>query len=115
MKVLFVEGEESFYMPVNTKIPKRWTYLAEIATYVAENNDVKVMDCLSPRISHSEILTEISTNRYDLICFLVRIETVNSLLKLIPLIKKITPESKLLAYGDAVCMFPNYIKIICQI
>ena len=43
MKVLFVEAEETFYMPVNTKIPKRWTYLAEIATYVSKNgNEVKL-------------------------------------------------------------------------
>ena len=49
MKVLFVEAEETFYMPVNTKIPKRWAYLGEIATYIAKENDVKVMDCINPQ------------------------------------------------------------------
>ena len=34
MKILFVEAEETFYMPVKTKIPKRWSYLIEIANYV---------------------------------------------------------------------------------
>lgn len=111
MKVLFVEAEETFYMPVNTKIPKRWAYLAEIATYVSKNgNEVKIMDCLSPKISHAEILEEITKNKYDLICFLIRIETVNSLLKLVPLVSKISKQTKLLAYGDATCMFPNFIK-----
>lgn len=110
MKVLFVEAEETFYMPVNTKIPKRWTYLGEIATYVAKENEVKVMDCLSPRISHAEILSEVSQVKYDLICFLMRIETVGALIKLVPLIKKISPQTKLLTYGDAPCMFPRFIK-----
>ena len=110
MKVLFVEAEETFYMPVNTKIPKRWAYLGEIATYIAKENDVKVMDCINPQISHAEILNEIANNKYELICFLTRIETVNSLLKLVPLIKKISSDTKLLIYGDAPCMFPNFLK-----
>lgn len=111
MKILFIESEETFYMPVKTKIPKRWAYLIEIANYVKKNgNEVKVMDCLDPRISHAEILQEVARNNYDLICFLMRIETVNSMLKLVPLIRKIAPKAKLLTYGDAPCMFVNYIK-----
>lgn len=111
MKILFVEAEEIFYMPVKTKIPKRWAYLVEIANYVKkQGNEVKVMDCLDPKISHGEILEEVAKNKYDLICFLMRIETVNSLLKLVPLIRKTSPNTKLLTYGDAPCMFINYIK-----
>lgn len=111
MKILFVEAEEIFYMPVKTKIPKRWSYLIEIANYVYEKgHEVKVMDCIDSKISHAEILKEVATQSYDLICFLMRIETVNSMLKLVPLIKKVTPNTKLLAYGDAPCMFINYIK-----
>lgn len=111
MKILFVEAEETFYMPVKTKIPKRWSYLIEIANYVYEKgHEVKVMDCIDSKISHAEILKEVATQSYDLICFLMRIETVNSMLKLVPLIKKVTPNTKLLAYGDAPCMFINYIK-----
>lgn len=111
MKILFVEAEEVFYMPVETKIPKRWAYLVEIANYVHNNgHDVKVMDCLDPRISHGEILEEVAKNNYGLVCFLMRIETVNSMLKLVPLIRKISPRTKLLTYGDAPCMFINYIK-----
>ena len=68
------------------------------------------MDCIDPKISHAEILEEVATQSYDLICFLMRIETVNSMLKLVPLIRKVTPNTKLLAYGDAPCMFINYIK-----
>lgn len=111
MKILFVESEETFYMPVKTKIPKRWAYLVEIANYVHKNgNEVKIMDCLDPKISHAEILEDVAKNKYDLICFLMRIETVNSMLKLVPLIRKISPETKLLTYGDAPCMFINFIK-----
>ncbi|MBE5806467.1 MAG: radical SAM protein [Clostridiales bacterium] len=111
MKILFIESEETFYMPVKTKIPKRWAYLVEIANYVSnKGNEVKVMDCLDPSISHAEILEEVAKNNYDLICFLMRIETVNSMLKLVPLIRKISPQTKLLTYGDAPCMFVNYIK-----
>lgn len=111
MKILFVEAEETFYMPVKTKIPKRWSYLIEIANYVyKKGNEVKIMDCIDPKISHAEILEEVATQSYDLICFLMRIETVNSMLKLVPLIRKVMPNTKLLAYGDAPCMFINYIK-----
>lgn len=111
MKILFVETEETFYMPVKTKIPKRWAYLVEIANYVYQNgHEVKVMDCLDPKISHGEILEDVTKNNYDLICFLMRIETVNSMLKIVPLIKKIAPKTKLLTYGDAPCMFINFIK-----
>ena len=110
MKVLFIEAEETFYMPIDTKMPKRWTYLAEIATYISKENEVKVLDCLSSKISHAEVLEEVSKTKYDLICFLARIETINSLLKLIPLIRKICPESKMIIYGDAIPMFPNFIK-----
>ena len=67
MKVLFVEAEETFYMSVSTKIPKRWAYLGEIATYIAKENDVKVMDCINPQISHAEILNEIANDKYELV------------------------------------------------
>ena len=74
MKILFVEAEETFYMPVKTKIPKRWSYLIEIANYVyKKGNEVKIMDCIDPKISHAEILEEVATQSYDLICFLMRI------------------------------------------
>lgn len=85
MKVLFVEAEETFYMSVNTKIPKRWAYLGEIATYIAKENDVKFMDCINPQISHAEILNEIANDKYELVCFLTRIETVNSYFPMKPL------------------------------
>lgn len=111
MNILFIESAEAYYMPINTKMPKRWAYLVEIATYVKnKNNNVKVMDCLNPEISHNEILEEISKNKYDIICFLMRIESVSSMIKLVPLVKKISPSSKLLTYGDAPCMFINFIK-----
>ena len=111
MKILFIETQETFYMPIDTKIPKRWAYLGEIATYVRnKGHEVKVMDCLDPRISHAEILMEVSSNKWDLICFLMRIESVASMIKLVPLIRQISPETKLLTYGDAPCMFVNYIK-----
>lgn len=111
MKILFIEAEETFYMPINTKIPKRWAYLGEIASYVKKKgHDVKIMDCLDPKISHAEILEEVSRNRWDMICFLMRIESVYAMIKLVPLIKSISPNTKLLTYGDAPCMFVNFIK-----
>ena len=111
MKILFVESEETFYMPIKTKIPKRWAYLGEIASYVKKKgHEVKIMDCLNPKISHAEILEEVSRNKWDIVCFLMRIESVYSMIKLVPLIKKISPTTKLLTYGDAPCMFINYIK-----
>lgn len=111
MKILFVESQETFYMPIKTKIPKRWAYLGEIATYVSKKgHEVKIMDCLDPKISHAEILEEISRNKWDMICFLMRIESVSSMIKLVPLIKQMSPDTKLLTYGDAPCMFVNFIK-----
>lgn len=111
MKILFIQAEECFYMPVNTKIPKRWAYLAEIATYVRNAGyDVKVMDCLDSKISHAEVLEEVVSQQYDLICFLMRIETFQPLQKLVRLIRILSPNSKLLTYGDAPCMFINAIK-----
>ena len=102
IRILFIESQETFYMPVKTKIPRRWAYLGEIATYVnKKGHEVKIMDCLDPKISHAEILEEISRNKWDIVCFLMRIETVESMIKLVPLVKKISPNTKLLTYGDA--------------
>ena len=111
MRILFIESQETFYMPIKTKIPKRWAYLGEIATYVSKKgHEVKIMDCLDPKISHAEILEEISRNKWDMMCFLMRIESVSSMIKLVPLIKQMSPDTKLLTYGDAPCMFVNFIK-----
>lgn len=111
MNVLFIEAEETFYMDVRTKMLKRWVYLGEIATFISKKVDkVKVMDCIDSRISHCEILKEVENVKYDLICCLTRIETLNSMVKLIPLLKTISPQSKILIYGDMPCMFDNFIK-----
>ncbi len=111
MKVLFIEAEECFYMDTRTKMLKRWVYLGEVATYIKKKVDyIKVMDCIESNISHCEILKEIEKNNYDLICCLTRIETLNSLIKLIPIIKEISPISKILLYGDIPCMYENFIK-----
>lgn len=111
MNILFIEAEECFYMPVHTKIPKRWAYLAEIASFINCNGyNVKVMDCLDPSVSHAEVLSEVQSLKYDVVCFLVRIETVETLPKLALLVKTLDPSCRLLAYGDAPCMFPEYIK-----
>lgn len=110
MKILFVEAKETLYMPVMKKMPKRWTYLIEIATYIKQKgHEVKVIDCIDPRLAHGEVLQEICENKYDVICFLVRTETLESLIKLVPIIKKMSPKSKLIAYGDAISMYKNFI------
>lgn len=111
MNVLFIEPEEVFYMDVRTKMLKRWVYLGEIATFIKKKGEqVKVMDCINSRISHCEILKEVESKKYDLICCLARIETLNSMIKLIPLLKTISPQTKILIYGDMPCMFENFIK-----
>lgn len=111
MNILFLEAEESYYMHMDTKIPKRWAYLVEIATYVRNHgHDVKVMDCLDPKISHAEVITEVTNNHYDMICFLMRIETYTSLRKLTKILKTISPDTKFISYGDAPAMFVNTIK-----
>ena len=84
MNVLFIEAEETFYMDVRTKMLKRWVYLGEIATFIEKKGEkVKVMDCIESKISHCEILKEVENTKYDLICCLTRIETLNSMIKLI--------------------------------
>lgn len=111
MNVLFIEAEETFYMDVRTKMLKRWVYLGEIATFIGKKVEkVKVMDCIDSRISHCEILKEVENTKYDLICCLTRIETLNSMIKLIPLLKTVSPKTKILIYGDMPCMFENFIK-----
>ena len=111
MNVLFIEAEETFYMDVRTKMLKRWVYLGEIATFISKRvKKTKVMDCIDSETSHCEILKEIEREEYDLICCLTRIETLTSMIKLIPLIKTISPSSKILVYGDMPCLFENFIK-----
>lgn len=111
MNVLFIEAEETFYMDVRTKMLKRWVYLGEIATYISKKvKKVKVMDCIDSKISHCEIIKEVENTKYDLICCLTRIETLSSMIKLIPILKTISPQSKILSYGDMSCMFENFIK-----
>lgn len=112
MKILFLLPEENYTMHMHTKIPKRWAYLAEIATYVRNyGHDVDVIDCLNPKNSHGEVYTKIAKNNYDVIIEVARIESVRSILKISSTIKEISPQSKILIYGDIANYAQNIFKI----
>ena len=111
MKTLILALESSFTMFVKTKLPKRWAYFAEVASYLkSKGHDIDVMDCLNPAISHGEVLQKIAENDYDLIILLARPETARSIIKLSPFIKQISSKSKVLIYGDVTNYFPNFFK-----
>jgi len=111
MKILFCSGQETFYMPTRTKMPKRWAYLVEIATYFYKaGHDVKILDCLDSKISHAEIIQDTIVNKYDYICFLARPETLRGLQKLCKIIKVVSSKTKLVVYGDIVNLLPSFVK-----
>lgn len=111
MKVLIATLESSFTMFVKTKMPKKWAYFAEIATYIKDKgHDIDVLDCFNPQISHGEILEAIAKESYALIIFLARPDTARAITKIVPLTREISPRSKILIYGDTANYFPNFFK-----
>ncbi|WP_069997874.1 B12-binding domain-containing radical SAM protein [Cellulosilyticum sp. I15G10I2] len=111
MRVLMVCPEETYTMLMHTKIPKRWAYVIEIASYIkSQGYDVKVMDCLNPKISHGEVFNELASNEYDAVILTARIESARSILKISPIIKQISPKSKVIVYGDISNYAPNFFK-----
>lgn len=111
MKILMAFPEESYTMLTRTKIPKRWTYYLEIGTYIRnQDHSVKFLDCLSSQVSHGEIYSEIAKNHYDLIILTARIESLRSIIKIVPILKNIDPNIHVLIYGDIANYAPNFIK-----
>lgn len=106
MKILSVIPQETYKMPIHTKIPKRWTYFVETNSYVKSlGHEIKCMDCLEPSISHAEIFKEIAVNHYDVVLILIRSDGLRNALNLAKTIKEIA-KTKVLAYGD-VPMYAN--------
>lgn len=113
MKVLLVCPEETYNMPIHTKIPKRWAYVVEVATYInSQKYDVKVMDCLDPKVSHGEVFKELASTKYKVVLLVARFESTRSILKMSSVIKKITPTSKVVVYGDVISYAQNLFKCV---
>ncbi len=112
MNVLMVWPEESYTMPMHTKIPKRWAYFVEIASYLKRMNyTVRTIDCLNPEISHGEVFAALSGTRYDVVIMIARIESARSIRRLAPTIRQLAPETKVIIYGDISNYAPNFFMV----
>lgn len=112
-KILVIWPPETYVMPIHSKIPKRWTYLSEIISYL--NNKYKeiefeVLDCLNPKYSIGEIMTRVSKNQYLCIIIISRIEGIESSKNIITKIKNIKRHQKIIIYGDICEYAPNFFK-----
>lgn len=113
LDILFVFPEDRYTMKTHAKMPKRWSYFFEIATYVRDQGHrVKMMDCIDPRISHGEILSELSRKHYDLIIMVARFENTRGIFHLAPLMKEIAPDTPQLVYGDVPSFAPRFYQQI---
>lgn len=111
MKIFMPFLESSSTMFIHTKIPKRWAYFVEVASFLKSRSlDVVAMDCLNPSVSHGEIFREVASTDYDLIILIARRETIRSIQNATSTIKEISPKTKILVYGDMVNYVPNFFK-----
>ena len=112
-RILLVFLESTSTMFMHTKVPKRWAYFAEIASFLKSKGfDVKTMDCLNPAISHGEVFSEVASHDYDVIVLIARRETVRSIYGSAHVLKDISPRTKIVVYGDMVNYVPNFFKKI---
>lgn len=107
----FLESTSTMFM--HTKIPKRWAYFTEIASFMKlKGFDVKVMDCLNPGISHGEVFSEVASNDYDIVMLIARRDTVRSIYESAYVFKEISPKTKIFVYGDMANYVPNFFKTV---
>ncbi|MDR3151042.1 MAG: hypothetical protein LBU14_05725 [Candidatus Peribacteria bacterium] len=97
-KLLFLTLPESYVMTTKSKIPKKFSYFLEIAQYFINKYEVNAVDCLDSKFSNGEVLRNITMKKYDVVIINVRIEGIVDTLKMIPLIRNISENTKILIY-----------------
>lgn len=110
MKILHVFPRQTSTRPVHVTIPKRFVYFWEIASYLSKNFDVESVDSLDSEISIFDLGKKVIDKKFDLIVLLVRVDNLRQSLKTATFLKRVSPSSKIVAYGDLVNLLPSYFK-----
>jgi len=96
--------------PSHVSVPKRFVYFWEISNYLSQHCEVNSVDAVDPLITTYGLAEELLKNKYDIAVILVRVDNVRESIRISKFFKEISPEIKILFYGDIVNLIPKFFK-----
>ncbi len=92
--------------------PYHFVHIGEIIDYIQKEikEEVDLLDIEAEQIQFHEVMEKIIKNNYKAIAFYINTENLQNTIKLLEIIKQITPEVKTIAYGEMPLYLPKYFR-----
>lgn len=111
MNILFIYPPSVY---LNHSMFKHFTYFSETVNLVANSGyDVSVLDCGVELFDRRTIYRQIKQS--DVIVFIIEPYTINNTLSLSVIAKQLNSRCKIILYGTAAALIPNYLSHITEI
>ncbi len=92
--------------------PYHFVHVGEIINYIEKQikQDVDLLDVEAEEIQFQDVMKKIIKNKYKAIAFYTNTENLQNTIKLLKIIRQVSPHTKTIVYGDMPLYLPKFFK-----